>query len=75
MSGVNYERGLMSKNRNTTFLNRRTGEVVPAGTDDVAGRIRRNRDGSYTAVTSTGHAQRVAKEEGAVAFLVDHYRS
>lgn len=71
---INYERALMSKDRNSTFFNTRTGEVVPAGTDDVAGKVRQNRDGSYTATAADGTSQRVAKEEGAVSFLIRHFR-
>jgi hypothetical protein len=71
---IDYERTLVSTDRSRTFFNRRTGEVVPAGSDDVAGRVTKNRDGSYTAHTADGEHQRVAKEEGAVSFLVRHFR-
>lgn len=72
---IDYERALMSSDRRKTFLNRRTGEVVPAGTDEVAGRITQNRDGSYTAYAADGTSQRVAKEEGAVLHLIQQFRS
>lgn len=71
---IEYERALMSEDRNQTFLNRRTGEVVPAGTDEVAGKVVKNRDGSYTAYPADGTSQRVAKEEGAVLHLIQRFR-
>jgi hypothetical protein len=71
---IDYERTLVSKDRNKTFLNHRTGEVVPAGTDDVAGRIKRNRDGSFTAYSAVGGSQRVATESAAVHHLIEDYR-
>lgn len=71
---IDYERALVSKDRNKTFFSRRTGEVVPAGTDEVAGRVVHNRDGSYTAHRASGGSQRVATEEAAVHHLVEDYR-
>jgi len=64
----------VSTNRNKTFFNTRTGEVVPAGTDDVAGRVVRNRDGSYTAYRARGGHQRVATEAAAVHHLIEDSR-
>lgn len=71
---IDYERTLVSNDRNKTFVSRRTGEVVPAGTDDVAGRVKQNRDGSYTAHRADGGSQRVATEAAAVHHLVESYR-
>lgn len=71
---IDYERTLVSSDRNKIFHNTRTGEVVPAGTDDVAGRVIRNRDGSYTAYVAGGGSQRVATEEGAVLHLINAHR-
>lgn len=72
---IEYERTLVARDRNSTFFNPRTGEVVPAGTDDVAGRVVRNRiGGGYTAYRADGGSQRVATEEAAVHHLVESYR-
>lgn len=64
----------MSKDRNRLFFSTRTGEVVLAGTDEVAGRVVRNGDGSYTAHVFGKGSQRCATEAGAVTHVVQRSR-
>lgn len=71
---TDYEGGLVSKDRNKLFHNTRTGEVVLAGTDNVAGKVTRNRDGSFTAHVFGRGSQRCATEAGAVTHVVQSSR-
>lgn len=71
---IDYERGIVSKDRNRLFFSTRTGEVVPAGTDEVAGRVKRNGDGSYTAHVFGRGSQRCATEAGAIHHVIRESR-
>lgn len=67
---IDYERGIVSKNRNKIFYSTRTREVVPAGTDEVAGKVVPNGDGTFTAHVFGGNSLRCATEAGAITHVI-----